>query len=376
MKAHFGMMVLGRQRLQFRLPAVQRVDRFPLLRGAVLRPRKVMAVTASHMPVLLTEVLAALAPAQGGRYIDGTFGAGGYSAAILASAHCSVLGIDQDPTAITAAAGMQARFGDRLHLIEGRFGALDQHAALLGWPAVDGVVLDIGVSSMQIDQAKRGFSFRQDGPLDMRMSMTGQSAADLVNTASEEELADIFFHYGEERLARSVARAIVHDRKTAPFLTTRSLADLLGRIIHSKPGQIHPATRVFQALRIAVNSELQQLVDALHAAESMLKPGGILAVVTFHSLEDRIVKQFLAARSGRGGSSRFQPLPAAGEATFRIEGKWPQTASDAEAEANPRARSAKLRVAIRNEAPARPDREREIEALAVLPDTKTRRRKS
>jgi 16S rRNA (cytosine1402-N4)-methyltransferase len=376
MKALFGMMVLGRQRLQFGVPALWRADCRLHMRQPLPLRKRAASMTLPHVPVLLAEVLAALTPKSGKRYIDGTFGAGGYSAGILDAASCEVLGIDRDPTAIAASAPLKAKYGDRLQLVEGRFGALDDHANAMGWTSVDGVVLDIGVSSMQIDRAERGFSFRQDGPLDMRMAMTGPTASDLVNTASEEELADIFYHFGEERLARSVARAIVHDRKTAPFLTTRSLADLLGRIVHTKPGQIHPATRVFQALRIAVNGELQELVDALHAAEAILKPGGVLAVVTFHSLEDRIVKQFLAARSGRSGGSRYQPVAVTGSATFQIEGKWPQTASDAEAEANPRARSAKLRVGIRNDAPARRDRERDIEALAMLPDTKNRRRKN
>ncbi len=327
-----------------------------------------------HIPVLLEPVLAALRPEAGGCYVDGTFGAGGYSAAILAAADCKVLGIDRDPTAILAGARQVDASGGRLALREGRFGALDQHAAAMGWAAVDGVVLDIGVSSMQIDHAERGFSFRQDGPLDMRMAMQGPSAADIVNGESEERLADIFYHYGEERLARPVARAIAADRVAAPFTTTRSLADLVGRIIHAKPGQIHPATRVFQALRIAVNDELQELVDALHAAERILKPGGVLSVVTFHSLEDRIVKQFFAARSGKGGTSRYLPASAGPGATFRIEGKWPKVASEGEASLNPRARSAKLRAAIRTAEAPRADRERDIEALAALPDLTHARR--
>jgi 16S rRNA (cytosine1402-N4)-methyltransferase len=329
-----------------------------------------MSAVAPHIPVLLAEVLDALHPVPNGRYIDGTFGAGGYSRAILDAVLCHLLGIDRDPTAIAAGQSQVGVYAGRLTLAEGRFGALEALAAEIGWQAVDGVVLDIGVSSMQIDRADRGFSFRQDGPLDMRMAMDGPTAADIVNQASEERLADIFYHFGEERLARPLARAIVADRAAKPFLTTRSLADLAGRIIHAKPGQIHPATRVFQALRIAVNEELQELVDALHAAERVLKPGGTLAVVTFHSLEDRIVKQFFAARSGKVGGSRFQPSAVTLEATFTVTGKWPVVADEAEAVRNPRARSAKLRAAIRTSAAPR-EREKDIEALAALPETRT-----
>jgi 16S rRNA (cytosine1402-N4)-methyltransferase len=233
---------------------------------------------------------------------------------------------------------------------------------------LDGITLDIGVSSMQLDEAERGFSFRFDGPLDMRMEQAGRSAADIVNEASEEEIANILYYYGEERLSRRIARAIVHDRETRPFTTTRSLAGLLERIVPHKPTDIHPATRTFQALRIAVNDELGELVRALAGAEEVLKEGGRLAIVTFHSLEDRIVKQFFAARSGRGQArSRLlpgEPIPA--PQTFDLIGKQPVMAGPEETARNPRARSAKLRTAARTSAPAR-GLEPELLALAALP---------
>lgn len=255
---------------------------------------------ARHVPVLLAEVLAALQPKSGEIYLDGTFGAGGYTRGILEAADCRVIALDRDPTAIAAGQAMVEEFGGRLTLIGTEFAEMEEAAAPFG--RLDGIVLDIGVSSMQLDEAERGFSFRFDGPLDMRMAGEGESAADLVNSRSEAELADIFYHYGEERLARPIARAIVHDRKATPFRSTKQLAELIGRIVRSKPGDIHPATRSFQALRIAVNDELNELASALHAAERLLKPGGRLVVVSFHSLEDRIVKVFLATRSGRGGA--------------------------------------------------------------------------
>jgi 16S rRNA (cytosine1402-N4)-methyltransferase len=323
---------------------------------------------APHIPVLLREMCEALAPVRGGAIIDGTFGAGGYTSALLADdAKTSIIAIDRDPTAIAAGQALVATHGHRLMLVQERFSALDEVA---GDRTINGVVLDIGVSSMQLDRAERGFSFRQDGPLDMRMASDGESAADIVNDASEERLADIFYHYGEERLARPIARAIASKRKLEPFRTTRQLAELVASIVHAKPGQIHPATRVFQGLRIAVNEELTELADALHAAERVLAPRGVLAVVTFHSLEDRIVKQFLAARSGKGGGSRYAPIAVTGAATFMIDGKWPAVASEAETAANPRARSAKLRAAIRTAEPARKDRESAIDLLAGLPEPK------
>ena len=327
-----------------------------------------------HVPVMLAEALAALDVQPGGVYIDGTFGAGGYTRAILdAAPGVRVVAIDRDPDAIRDGQGLVEHFAGRLSLVPGRFGDLDSIAEAAGFAAVDGVVIDIGVSSMQLDQAIRGFSFRNDGPLDMRMEQDGTSAADIVNRYEEEEIADILYHFGEERLSRLIARAIVTDRKTTPFVTTRQLADLLSRVIRTKPGDIHPATRTFQALRIAVNDELGELVRALHAAERVLKPGGRLVVVSFHSLEDRIAKVFFAARSGRGGGSRHAPVPVTGDATFRIEGKWPLAASAAETAANPRARSAKLRAAIRTDVPARPV-EASVRSLAELPARPRRRR--
>ncbi|HVL72973.1 MAG TPA: 16S rRNA (cytosine(1402)-N(4))-methyltransferase RsmH [Beijerinckiaceae bacterium] len=324
---------------------------------------------APHIPVLLDEVLAALAPERGGAFVDGTFGAGGYAAAILAATPRNrVLGVDRDPDAIRAGASLAAGSGGRLLLREGRFGALDELAAAAGFAPADGVVLDVGVSSMQLDRPERGFSFRHDAPLDMRMERRGPSAADLVNRASEAELADIFFHYGEERRARQVARAIVARRREAPIETTAALAEIVASQVRAEPGGIHPATRVFQGLRIAVNDELGELVRALHAAERILAPGGRLAVVTFHSLEDRIVKQFLAIRGGRApAGSRHLPSAARPEPTFALLGKQPVVPTQAEIRRNPRARSAKLRAAERTAAPAQPPLEA-LAALAALPE--------
>jgi 16S rRNA (cytosine1402-N4)-methyltransferase len=318
---------------------------------------------ARHVPVLLAEVLEALDASRGGVFVDGTFGAGGYTRAILAASGANrVVAIDRDPEALSGGAAIVAAAAGRLTLVPGRFGDLDTHAAEAGTPQVDGVVLDIGVSSMQIDDAGRGFSFRQDGPLDMRMEREGRSAADIVNEASEAELADIFYHYGEERRARAMARAIVEDRKETPFETTRQLAELAARVIRAEPG-IHPATRIFQALRIAVNDELGELARALHGAERALKPGGRLVVVTFHSLEDRIVKQFFSARTGRTpAGSRHMPTEAVAAPSFRPVVKGALAPSEAEVVANPRARSAKLRVGERTDAPA----QEPVRALALL----------
>ena len=318
---------------------------------------------ARHIPVLRAEALEALGVRAGGKYLDGTFGAGGYSRAILETPGTRVLALDRDPEAIAAGGAMAAEFSGRLHLAQARFSDLSGAAARGNFLPLDGVVLDIGVSSMQLGQAERGFSFRHDGPLDMRMERAGRSAADIVNEMDETELANLIYDYGEERASRRIARAIAYDRVTAPFTRTRALADMIQRIMPGKPGDIHPATRTFQALRIAVNDELGELAAALAAAEVALAPGGRLVVVTFHSLEDRLVKKFFAARGGRG-VAKSRPLP--GEPvppapSFSAPGKQPVTAGEAETLENPRARSAKLRFGIRTDAPAFtaiPDRRR------------------
>jgi len=312
---------------------------------------------ARHIPVLLDEVLAALKPGAGEVFVDGTFGAGGYTSAILdAAPDTRVVAIDQDPDALAAGQALVAKYAPRLILSEGRFGDLDRIAADAGFPEVDGVVLDIGVSSMQLDEAGRGFSFMADGPLDMRMSQSGPSAADVIGGSSEEQLADIFFHLGEERRSRAIARAIGKARASGDITTTRQLADLVQRVLgRAKSDDKHPATRVFQALRIYVNDELGQLMDALAAAERCLKPGGRLAVVTFHSLEDRIVKRYLTDASGRNpaGSRHLPPTATVAAAPrYRIVNQRPLTPSDKELAANARARSARLRAAERTEAPA------------------------
>lgn len=296
----------------------------------------------NHTPVLLNEVIAALAPAPGMRVIDGTFGAGGYSRAIAARG-AEVLGIDQDPNVIANADVPQGA-----QLVQGKFGDLAQIAASKNFTPVDGVVLDIGVSSMQLDQAERGFSFMHDGPLDMRMSAAGMSAAEFVNSAKEEEIANVIYHYGEEPASRKIARYITRAREEAPFERTSQLAEVVARAVRGKPGQ-HPATRTFQALRIHVNDELGQLEAGLNAAIEVLKPGGKLVVVTFHSLEDRIVKDFFNAESGKSDSvSRYLPAPAQNtEHKLTIEQRKVITPSAAECLANPRARSAKLRTAVR-----------------------------
>jgi len=315
----------------------------------------------AHVPVLLGPILEAVAPVRG-VWVDGTLGAGGYARALLDAGAARVVGIDRDPEALAMAAGWGAAYGDRLVLREGRFGALD---ALAGGPA-DGVVLDVGVSSMQIDAAGRGFSHLRDGPLDMRMGREGRSAADIVNGAPEAEIADILHQFGEERAARRIARAILAARRTAPIDTTLALAALVERCLpRPKPGQPPAATRTFQALRIAVNDELGELARGLRAAEAALAPEGWLAVVTFHSLEDRIVKRFLQLRSGAAPrASRHAPEAARAEASFRLVTRKAVLPSEAEAAANPRARSAKLRIARRLASPAGP---LDIAALGLPP---------
>lgn len=323
---------------------------------------------ARHVPVLREEVVAALAPADGGLYLDGTFGAGGYTRALLGYPGTRVVALDRDPCAIAGGADLAGESEGRLRLVEAPFAELENVATRLALGPFDGVALDIGVSSMQLDEAGRGFSFRQHGPLDMRMAASGPTAAEVVNGASEEELADIFYYFGEERMARKVARAVVHDRRTAPFTSTLALAALVGRVVPHKPTDIHPATRTFQALRIAVNDELGQLVAALGAAERVLRPGGTLAVVTFHSLEDRIVKQFFARRSGRGQAAgrRLPGEPAAEAPSFDVPRRQPVVPGEAECTANPRARSAKLRFGRRTANPAL-TLEPSLVALASLP---------
>ncbi|MGZ8997507.1 MAG: 16S rRNA (cytosine(1402)-N(4))-methyltransferase RsmH [Allosphingosinicella sp.] len=312
----------------------------------------IAAAARSHVPVLLDEVLDALAIAPGETHVDGTFGAGGYTKAILEKGAARVIAFDRDPDAIRKGEPLVASNGGRLTLVPERFSRMRQALALQGVNQVDGVTLDIGVSSMQLDQAERGFSFQGDGPLDMRMSSEGQSAADFVNQSDETEIADIIFHYGEERQSRRIARAIVAAR---PIERTGQLADVVRRATGHRPGmKKDPATRTFQAIRIYINEELAELEGGLAAAEQVLAPGGRLAVVTFHSLEDRIVKRFLKNRSGdRPAGSRH--LPVANESgppsTFEAVAK-PVKASDAETSLNPRARSATLRAARRTSAPA------------------------
>ncbi|MDO9060172.1 MAG: 16S rRNA (cytosine(1402)-N(4))-methyltransferase RsmH [Bradyrhizobium sp.] len=305
-----------------------------------------------HIPVLGREAVDLLDPRDGGIYLDATFGAGGYSRAILDIAGTRVVGIDRDRSAIAAGFDLVDRSAGRLVLVEDRFSRLAEVCAAQGISEVDGVVMDVGVSSMQLDQAGRGFSFRQSGPLDMRMGHDGPTAADVIAAASEADLANIIYIFGEERYSRPVAKAIVAARKEAPIETTKALADIVATVVWPKPGEIHPATRTFQALRIFVNEELDELHLALAAAERVLKPGGRLVVVSFHSLEDRIVKNFLVARARAGGGSRHLPEMNQAAPSFVILTKRPVTAGGDEVSANPRARSAKLRAAERTEAPA------------------------
>ncbi|HZG46619.1 MAG TPA: 16S rRNA (cytosine(1402)-N(4))-methyltransferase RsmH [Allosphingosinicella sp.] len=304
-----------------------------------------------HVPVLLDEVVAALAVAPGETHVDGTYGAGGYTQAILEKGAARVFAFDRDPQAIAAGEAAETASGGRLTLVPERFSRMRQALRFRGVEAVDGVTLDIGVSSMQLDQAERGFSFQADGPLDMRMGGEGRSAADIVNEAGEAELADILYLYGEETQSRRVARAIVAAR---PITRTGELAAVVRKALGHHAGmKKDPATRTFQALRIAVNEELAELEQGLEAAEQVLAPGGRLAVVTFHSLEDRIVKRFLKERGGLTGSgSRHIPQsPAGPEPTFQSVAK-PVRPTEAEIKANPRARSATLRAARRTAAAA------------------------
>lgn len=317
-----------------------------------------------HIPVLLLEVLKALDPKTGETYLDTTFGAGGYTTAVLEAADCRVVALDRDPAAIAAGADLVRRYAPRLSLLQTAFGDLEKALHGAGVAQVDGIVFDIGVSSMQLDEAERGFSFQKDGPLDMRMFAAGdgtavedgESAADVVNTYEQDDIANILFELGEERRSRAIARAIVERRRLAPFERTRDLASLIENLIGRGAGKgIHPATRTFQALRLFVNDELGQLEKGLLAAERVLKPGGRLCVVTFHSLEDRIVKRFLSERAGkRTGASRHLPMQSIKlqSPSFEILNPRPLTPSKGELDVNPRARSARLRVAVRTDAPA------------------------
>lgn len=303
--------------------------------------------SAPHIPVLLRPLLAAISPVQG-IWLDGTFGAGGYTRALLDAGAARVIAVDRDPLAFEMAADWASDYGDRLVIQPGVFSKMDDYATDL-----DGVVLDLGVSSMQLDQAERGFSFMKDGPLDMRMSQSGPSAADLVNDLPEEDLADILFHYGEERASRRIARAITRAR---PITTTLQLAEVIEACLpRPKAGQSHAATRSFQALRIAVNDEYGELFQGLMAAERALKPGGQLAVVTFHSIEDRMVKRFFQARSGQTGrANRYAPETEEEQPQFTLKSRKAIGPDDRELAENPRARSAKLRIGIRTDAPSGP----------------------
>jgi 16S rRNA (cytosine1402-N4)-methyltransferase len=321
--------------------------------------RDVLPARSPHIPVLLDPLLAACTPIKGA-WLDGTFGAGSYARGLLAAGADLVIGVDRDPLAFALAAPWSDEYGDRLRLVAGNFSDLDQHAGQM----LDGIVLDLGVSSMQLDLAERGFSFAKDGPLDMRMAQTGESAADLVNSASEERLADILYHFGEERASRRIAHAIVDARGREPITGTLRLSEIVSRCLpRPKPGQSHPATRSFQALRIAINEEFSELVLGLAAAERVLKPGGLLAVVTFHSLEDRIVKRFFQRAAGEEpNTNRYAPAKSSTTARFDLVTRKPVTADAAELAANPRSRSAKLRVARRTAAPAQGVNAAEVDA--------------
>jgi 16S rRNA (cytosine1402-N4)-methyltransferase len=301
----------------------------------------------SHVPVLLNEMLAALAPRDGGVYLDGTFGGGGYAEALLRSARCTVWALDRDPAAIARAATLVARYPGHLHLLHGNFADLLALLAAHGVAALDGVVLDLGVSSFQLDDPGRGFSFRSDGPLDMRMDPVGPTAADLVNTLPERELAEILFTFGEERASRRIARSIVAARGRVPITTTTQLAGLIRAVLPPDRSGIDPATRSFQALRIRVNDELGAIAPALAAAARLLRPGGRLVVVAFQSLEDRIVKRFMADIAGRAaGPSRHDPggLRTRERPVFRLLTRRAVRPGPTELERNVRARSARLRA--------------------------------
>jgi len=311
---------------------------------------------ARHIPVMLSEVLHALKPKSGAIIVDGTFGAGGYSKAILEAAECEVFAIDRDPEAVAAGRALAAKFPGRLKLVAGRFGAMDEIVNRQGIEAVDGVALDLGVSSMQLDEPERGFSFMKEGPLDMRMGKEGPSASDIVNELSAGELAEIIGKLGDEGRSRAIAKAIVARRSEAPIETTKELSDIVARVLGRKRDEAkHPATRTFQALRLYLNDELDELARGLSAAERLLKAGGRLVVVTFHSLEDRIAKRFFASRSTpapRGSRHLPETSDAAFAPSFRLLNRHPIEPNQSEIRRNPRARSARLRAAERTAAPA------------------------
>ena len=312
------------------------------------------AAPPAHRSVLLDEVAQCLNLRPGLRVVDATFGAGGYSGAFL-EAGADVLAIDRDPTAARFAVPLAAAYPNRFRLFEGRFSDIESHLEAGGWQGCEGLAMDLGVSSMQLDEAERGFSFMRDGPLDMRMGDEGETAADLVNTAEPAELARIFWLYGEERASRHIANVLVRRRAEQPFTRTADLAQTVERALGGRRGApTHPATKVFQALRIAVNDELGELEEALAAAERVLVSGGRLAVVTFHSLEDRIVKAFFTQRAGRtpAGSRHLPPAQRGPQPTFVLLFNGAHAPSQAEVDSNPRARSAKLRAAERTAAPA------------------------
>jgi len=311
------------------------------------------AIAVAHRPVMLAEVVAALAPRDGAVVVDATFGAGGYARALLAAVRCRVIGIDRDARAIAAGAALARDHGDRLTLVQGRFGEMVRLLAEHGITRLDGVVMDLGVSSMQLDEPARGFSFRRDGPLDMRMGSTGETAADVVNTYPEDRLAEIVRNLGEERHARRVAAAIVAARRRAPIRRTGALAAIVRAVVPAAADGIDPATRTFQALRIRINDELGEIDRGLAAAERLLVPGGRLAVVAFHSLEDRRVKRFLGLRSGHAPRpSRHAPEAVRPAPSLTLLQRRVLRPSAAEVAANPRARSARLRAAVRSDAPA------------------------
>jgi 16S rRNA (cytosine1402-N4)-methyltransferase len=313
-----------------------------------------MTTPAPHYPVLMNEVVHALAPKDGGCYVDATFGAGGYTQALLQAAECTVWAIDRDPDVRQHSDVLEQSFPGRITLLQGCFGDMEPLLEDVGVSNIDGVAIDLGVSSMQLDEPTRGFSFRNDGPLDMRMAQSGMSAADVVNTMAEQELADIIYQYGGERASRKIARAIVELREEKPFERTSELANLVRRIVRKSKDGIDPATRTFQALRIHVNDELGEVERGLRAAEALLSPGGRLAVVTFHSLEDRLVKRFFRDRSGdRPRGSRHMPADLSQvdrQPSFSVTKRSGVKANDTEIRQNPRSRSARLRWAERTAA--------------------------